>query len=94
MLLVAGAQLSFTCPEQFSKYANLFFLFTALIQQIPDVSPTNPYTTILPLGFVLLASAFKETQEDLVSLLFYVPIHAPKIWEWLKSKLVIYFRPR
>lgn len=55
-----------TClPEQFSKYANLFFLFTALIQQIPDVSPTNQYTTIVPLGVVLLASAFKETQEDL-----------------------------
>ncbi|KAI0799980.1 phospholipid-translocating P-type ATPase [Fomes fomentarius] len=51
--------------EQFSKYANVFFLFTALIQQIPDVSPTNPYTTILPLSAVLLASAFKETQEDL-----------------------------
>ncbi|RDX41412.1 phospholipid-translocating P-type ATPase [Lentinus brumalis] len=51
--------------EQFSKYANLFFLFTALIQQIPDVSPTNPYTTIAPLSVVLLASAFKETQEDL-----------------------------
>jgi phospholipid-transporting ATPase len=51
--------------EQFSKYANLFFLFTACIQQIPDVSPTNKYTTILPLGFVLLASAYKEFQEDL-----------------------------
>ncbi|EIW54583.1 phospholipid-translocating P-type ATPase [Trametes versicolor FP-101664 SS1] len=51
--------------EQFSKYANLFFLFTALIQQIPDVSPTNQYTTIAPLAVVLLASAFKETQEDL-----------------------------
>ncbi|KAF9073498.1 calcium transporting ATPase [Rhodocollybia butyracea] len=51
--------------EQFSKYANLFFLFTACIQQIPDVSPTNKYTTIAPLGAVLLASAFKEVQEDL-----------------------------
>ena len=51
--------------EQFSKYANLFFLFTACIQQVPDVSPTNKYTTILPLAAVLLASAFKETQEDL-----------------------------
>ncbi|EMD33044.1 aminophospholipid-transporting P-type ATPase [Gelatoporia subvermispora B] len=51
--------------EQFSKYANLFFLFTALIQQIPGVSPTNQYTTILPLGVVLAASAFKEMQEDL-----------------------------
>ncbi|PFH53769.1 hypothetical protein AMATHDRAFT_54264 [Amanita thiersii Skay4041] len=51
--------------EQFSKYANLFFLFTACIQQIPGVSPTNPYTTIVPLGVVLLVSAFKEVQEDL-----------------------------
>ncbi|KAH8109002.1 calcium transporting ATPase [Phellopilus nigrolimitatus] len=51
--------------EQFSKYANLFFLFTACIQQVPDVSPTNRYTTIAPLAVVLLASAFKETQEDL-----------------------------
>ena len=51
--------------EQFSKYANLFFLLTALIQQSPGVSPTNQYTTIVPLAVVLLASAFKETQEDL-----------------------------
>lgn len=59
-----------TMTEQFSKYANLFFLFTACIQQIPDVSPTNPYTTIIPLSFVLLASAFKEVQEDAVSVAF------------------------
>ncbi|EJD39298.1 phospholipid-translocating P-type ATPase [Auricularia subglabra TFB-10046 SS5] len=51
--------------EQFSKYANLFFLFTALIQQIPGVSPTQRYTTVIPLSVVLLASAFKEVQEDL-----------------------------
>ncbi|TEB37429.1 calcium transporting ATPase [Coprinellus micaceus] len=51
--------------EQFSKYANLFFLFTAFIQQIPGVSPTNRYTTIAPLAVVLLASALKEVQEDL-----------------------------
>ncbi|KAF8200726.1 calcium transporting ATPase [Pholiota molesta] len=51
--------------EQFSKYANLFFLFTACIQQIPGVSPTEPYTTIAPLAVVLMASAFKEIQEDL-----------------------------
>uniref|UniRef100_A0A8H8CP71 Phospholipid-transporting ATPase n=1 Tax=Psilocybe cubensis TaxID=181762 RepID=A0A8H8CP71_PSICU len=51
--------------EQFSKYANLFFLFTAFIQQIPGVSPTQPYTTIVPLAVVLIASAFKELQEDL-----------------------------
>ena len=50
--------------EQFSKYANLFFLFTAIIQQVPNVSPTNRYTTIGPLAVVLLVSAIKEGVED------------------------------
>ncbi|CAI2163506.1 15838_t:CDS:10 [Funneliformis geosporum] len=50
--------------EQFSKYANLFFLFTACIQQIKDVSPTNQFTTLGTLIVVLTATAFKEVMED------------------------------
>ena len=50
--------------EQFSKYANLFFLFTAVLQQIPNISPTNRYTTIGPLIIVLMVSAGKELVED------------------------------
>lgn len=50
--------------EQFSKYANLFFLFTAGLQQIPNISPTNRYTTIVPLFIVLMVSAGKEAIED------------------------------
>ncbi|KAF2763443.1 putative phospholipid-transporting ATPase [Pseudovirgaria hyperparasitica] len=50
--------------EQFSQYANLFFLFTAILQQIPNVSPTNRYTTIVPLAIVLTVSAVKEYVED------------------------------
>ncbi|KAL8651907.1 MAG: hypothetical protein Q9210_002997 [Variospora velana] len=50
--------------EQFSKYANLFFLFTAVLQQIPNISPTNRYTTIVPLVIVLMVSAGKELIED------------------------------
>lgn len=50
--------------EQFSKYANLFFLFTAALQQIPNISPTNRYTTIAPLIIVLMVSAGKELIED------------------------------
>ncbi|KAI0841759.1 phospholipid-translocating P-type ATPase [Hypoxylon sp. FL0890] len=50
--------------EQFSKFANVFFLFTAALQQIPNLSPTNQYTTIGPLGAVLLISAGKELVED------------------------------
>ncbi|CAN6674651.1 phospholipid-transporting ATPase Drs2p [Trichomonascus vanleenenianus] len=51
--------------EQFSKYANLFFLCTAAIQQVPNVSPTNRYTTIGTLAIVLCVSAFKELVEDI-----------------------------
>ncbi|KAI1805675.1 phospholipid-translocating P-type ATPase [Daldinia bambusicola] len=50
--------------EQFSKFANIFFLFTAALQQIPGLSPTNRYTTIGPLVAVLLVSAGKELVED------------------------------
>ncbi|KAL2213538.1 phospholipid-transporting ATPase [Sarocladium strictum] len=50
--------------EQFSKVANVFFLFTAGLQQIPGLSPTNQYTTIAPLMVVLLISAIKELVED------------------------------
>ncbi|EOO02767.1 putative phospholipid-transporting atpase 1 protein [Phaeoacremonium minimum UCRPA7] len=50
--------------EQFSKYANIFFLFTAGLQQIPGLSPTNKYTTIGPLIVVLMVSAGKELVED------------------------------
>ncbi len=50
--------------EQFSKFANIFFLFTAALQQIPNLSPTNRYTTIGPLIVVLLVSAGKELVED------------------------------
>lgn len=50
--------------EQFSRYANLFFLLTSMIQQVPSVSPTNRYTTIITLAVVLLVSACKELIED------------------------------
>ena len=50
--------------QEFSKAANIFFLLTAILQQIPNVSPTNRYTTIVPLFIVLLVSAIKEQYED------------------------------
>ncbi|OLY82270.1 putative phospholipid-transporting ATPase DRS2 [Smittium mucronatum] len=50
--------------EQFSKYANVFFLFTSCIQQIPGVTPTSRYTTLFPLLVVLFATAIKEVVED------------------------------
>ncbi|XP_055894681.1 probable phospholipid-transporting ATPase IA isoform X6 [Biomphalaria glabrata] len=51
--------------EQFRKYANIFFLFIALMQQIPNVSPTGRYTTAVPLMLILSVSAIKEIIEDI-----------------------------
>ncbi|XP_043476989.1 probable phospholipid-transporting ATPase IA [Leptopilina heterotoma] len=51
--------------EQFRRYSNCFFLFIALMQQIPDVSPTGRYTTLVPLIFILSVSAIKEIVEDI-----------------------------
>ncbi|XP_043604828.1 probable phospholipid-transporting ATPase IA isoform X2 [Bombus pyrosoma] len=51
--------------EQFRRYSNCFFLFIALMQQIPDVSPTGRYTTLVPLIFILSVSALKEIVEDI-----------------------------
>lgn len=50
--------------EQFRKYANVFFLVVALFQQIPGVSPTGRFTTVVPLTFILCVSAIKEIIED------------------------------
>lgn len=51
--------------QEFSNYANLFFLCTSAIQQVPHVSPTNRFTTIGTLMVVLVVSAVKEIIEDL-----------------------------
>ncbi|XP_054165882.1 probable phospholipid-transporting ATPase IA [Oppia nitens] len=51
--------------EQFHRYSNIFFLFIALMQQIPNVSPTGRFTTAIPLFFILTVSAIKEAFEDI-----------------------------
>ncbi|XP_022668387.1 probable phospholipid-transporting ATPase IA isoform X3 [Varroa destructor] len=50
--------------EQFRRYSNIFFLFVAIMQQIPGVSPTGRFTTAVPLAFILMVSALKEIIED------------------------------
>lgn len=42
------------------------------IQQIPDVSPTGRYTTLVPLLFILAVAAIKEIIEDIVSIQFFI----------------------
>ncbi|KAL0615166.1 Phospholipid-transporting ATPase IB, partial [Plecturocebus cupreus] len=50
--------------EQIRRAANAFFLFIALLQQIPDVSPTGRYTTLVPLIIILTIAGIKEIVED------------------------------
>lgn len=50
--------------EQFRKYANIFFLSIGLLQQIPGISPTGRYVTIVPLFVILTITAIKEIVED------------------------------
>lgn len=52
-----------TCYQQ-------WFLSVASLdshQQIPDVSPTGRYTTLVPLIFILTVAGIKEIIEDYVS---------------------------
>ena len=51
---------------QFSRLSNVYFLFTAIIQSIPLISPLTSLTAIIPLIFVLGVSMIREAVEDLV----------------------------
>jgi phospholipid-transporting ATPase len=53
--------------EQFRRYANIFFLTVAVLQQVPGISPTGRFTTLVPFCIILCVSALKELFEDLVS---------------------------
>lgn len=45
---------------QFRRYANIYFLFIAIIQSIRILSPLNPISAIAPLVFVLGLSMIRE----------------------------------
>jgi len=49
---------------QFSSWSNIYFLFTAIIQSIPIISPINLITAIIPLIFVLGLGMIREAIED------------------------------
>ena len=49
---------------QFTRLPNVFFLFTAIIQSIPVISPLTSLTAIVPLIFVLGVSLIREFIED------------------------------
>ena len=43
-----------------------------ILQQIPDVSPTGRYTTLVPLIIILTIAGIKEIVEDFVSFCFWI----------------------
>ncbi|GBC10641.1 hypothetical protein RclHR1_00980018 [Rhizophagus clarus] len=50
---------------QFSKIANLYFLFVAVIQTIPGWSPTGQFTTLIPLLSFMSISIAHEGFDDI-----------------------------
>jgi len=50
---------------QFCRWSNVYFLFTAIIQSIPQISSFSSTTAIIPLIFVLGVSMIREAIEDL-----------------------------
>jgi len=50
---------------QFMRLANVYFLFTAILQCIPVISPLGPGTAITPILFVLAVSLIREAYEDI-----------------------------
>mmetsp|Transcript_9438 Transcript_9438/g.10347 ORF Transcript_9438/g.10347 Transcript_9438/m.10347 type:complete len:1257 (-) Transcript_9438:119-3889(-) len=51
--------------EQFQRVANVYFLFNAVLQTIPEISFSNGAPTMmLPLSFILIVTALKDLSED------------------------------
>eukprot|EP00736_Rhodelphis_marinus_P009470 Rmarinus@m.21668 len=50
--------------EQFHRLSNVYFLLISILQISTDLSPTNKFSTALPLTLVLLANMAKEIWED------------------------------
>ncbi|KAF4725986.1 hypothetical protein FOZ62_002283, partial [Perkinsus olseni] len=49
---------------QFRKFSNLFFLSSAVVMLIPNVSSLSPVSALFPLAFVLVVSEIREFVEE------------------------------
>ncbi|CBZ24245.1 phospholipid transporting ATPase-like protein,putative [Leishmania mexicana MHOM/GT/2001/U1103] len=49
---------------QFYKISNIYFLIVMVIALVPGASPINPFSSIVPLSFVIGAGIFKDLWED------------------------------
>lgn len=45
---------------QFARLANIYFLLTAILMLIPNISPLDPLTAIIPLALVIGVAMIKE----------------------------------
>lgn len=52
--------------EQFRRVANFYFLINVVIIFIIPDPPVSPYTSIIPLLFVVLVTAIKQAYEDIL----------------------------
>jgi magnesium-transporting ATPase (P-type) len=50
---------------QFSKVANLYFVFISALQLVPDWSPTGRFTTLLPLATFVIIGMIHEAYDDI-----------------------------
>lgn len=50
--------------EQFRRFANFYFLTTAILQIVVPFSPVGPTTSLLPLVFVVATTSIKQAYED------------------------------
>ena len=55
---------------QFNNYFNIYFLFTAVILAIKEISPMDPGVAIGPFIFVIMISVVREGIEDYVKIYF------------------------
>ena len=73
---------------QFCRLSNIYFLFTAIIQSIPLISPLTSLTAIIPLIFVLGVSLIREAIEDLKRYSYDNLNNEEEIWVYRNNKFI------
>ena len=53
--------------NQFKNYFNIFFLITAVVLSIPQISQISPFTSITPFLIVTVIGIVREGFEDSVN---------------------------
>lgn len=57
--------LPMTFMLQFTRVTNVFYIFNAILQSIPQVSTNNPFATIIPLSVIVTFGIIKEAVVEL-----------------------------